>query len=419
MSRDIWNVLGIAATNDERAIKRAYAARLKITSPEVDAVGYMHLREAYEAAKQEAHLQRQLEQEPAEVDGEAEQATATPALAEPADLQVSQDDESRHRELQHPAGHEEAGQSGTRLEIGSPQQQALARLHELLRQRDLDGFREALEVLLAGDTFSTLDDQYLFVGAIAVLLNQFQPLDVAWCGQIAARLNVREHENPYMGDHRFSWVYEQLLDHYRQWRTSQTRTHLQAHDDLAGLPGYLHVYHVLTAPFDAERLSALTRSQTYHRLAQRIFERATSDAGIAIPLENRAWWERTAMAGKHQPVADAAPAKERDGTRTQFWPIWIVFMLLLAAGRSCQGSSREPHGSLQSLDVSTLSRDDPRRPLALDLERLRRQQLCDPQTRELMRQLFRQLSRGDITSRTYNEGMAALIARCPDPRVRR
>jgi hypothetical protein len=69
---DIWSILGIEATGDERAIKRAYAKRLKIISPEADPAGYMQLREAYEVAKQYASF-AQLEQQDA---GEPEIADA-------------------------------------------------------------------------------------------------------------------------------------------------------------------------------------------------------------------------------------------------------------------------------------------------------------------------------------------------------
>lgn len=48
MKVDAWQLLGIAPTSDVRALKRAYAARLKRCRPEDDAEGFALLRGAYE-----------------------------------------------------------------------------------------------------------------------------------------------------------------------------------------------------------------------------------------------------------------------------------------------------------------------------------------------------------------------------------
>ena len=47
---DCWQILGIEPTNDERAIKRAYAKQLKTTRPDDDAAAYQQLREAFDYA---------------------------------------------------------------------------------------------------------------------------------------------------------------------------------------------------------------------------------------------------------------------------------------------------------------------------------------------------------------------------------
>ncbi len=58
---NIWSVLGMTATRDERAIKRAYAARLKVTRPEDDPAAFQILNDAYQAALQLARQANDLD----------------------------------------------------------------------------------------------------------------------------------------------------------------------------------------------------------------------------------------------------------------------------------------------------------------------------------------------------------------------
>ncbi|KRA44386.1 hypothetical protein [Pseudoxanthomonas sp. Root630] len=54
MTESAWDILGIEESVDSRAIRRAYAARLKTTRPEDDAVGFQLLTDAYEWAMGDA-----------------------------------------------------------------------------------------------------------------------------------------------------------------------------------------------------------------------------------------------------------------------------------------------------------------------------------------------------------------------------
>ena len=71
---NIWTLLGIAATSDEREIRRAYARRLKLTRPEDDPAAFQALNEAYQTALRMAQYARADEPDEAEWSGPAEPA---------------------------------------------------------------------------------------------------------------------------------------------------------------------------------------------------------------------------------------------------------------------------------------------------------------------------------------------------------
>lgn len=370
MDPTVWEILGVEATTDERAIKRAYATKLRVTPPEVDPAGYMKLREAYENAKNYAQFhQRRAEMESAAAEQAEEPATATMP------------------ETPMVAGHE-----ASRL---SAQQQAFADLHSLLEKRELDTFLQKVASIQSDQTFATLDEQNDFVGEVACLALNFDIEDRQWYGRLASLLGARDHENIFPIGTRYWYAYNELLRSHAELRATATRAHVQDQNDVVVSPGYLHVYHVLTGPFDAERLSALTRSQNYHRLALHILERAKLDSTIVIPPENREWWDRTAMAGQHRPTAEpatntgtAAATEDDSGSDVAYWTIWLVLIVLVLGIGGFRGdSSREFKIDRQQL--KQLQPYDPKPPL-VDHSLLKQEvnaaldprlALCDSKTR--------------------------------------
>ncbi|MDN2680100.1 J domain-containing protein [Janthinobacterium sp. SUN033] len=83
--RSLWEILDTEPTGDERALKRAYAKRLKVTRPEDDPAAFQELREAYEYALRHAHLFAEEFPEPQAAEAAATETPEAPPMG-PADL---------------------------------------------------------------------------------------------------------------------------------------------------------------------------------------------------------------------------------------------------------------------------------------------------------------------------------------------
>lgn len=404
-----WQLLGIAPTSDLRAVKRAYAAKLKVTSPERDPTGYMQLRDAYEAAKIYAEQQRFAEEIEASQGAPEGNDTAADVRSEPVP------------EVEPPP---------------TPQQQAFEELRALLEGRKLDAALQKIEAIQNAQLFASLDDQQDFIGMVALLVHHFEIADQPWRGKLAALLGARDHDNIFPQDSRYWFPYHALLESYAELRDAAARGQARNQDEYASTPGYLHVFHVLTAPFDSERLTALTRSQTYHRLAEAILERAKTDPAVVIPRENREWWERTAMAGQHRPAAQPVAANQAPAESSGSFPLWILWpmiVLLISGLRTCGGTGTSTtHFDREEMRRLTerlqtqreMSGDAPM--LLPDLLILRRIEACDPSTRTLvnlrlvdLREQYKSAHVGEppaaLSQLQDDPQLASLLAKCPNP----
>jgi len=181
-----WLILNISPTSDERAIKRAYAARLKQTRPEDDPSGFATLREAFEFA---LHLARQWREQEALAQPGQEAVSATtesPIEAIPRRAAQTHSGDSAMEAPLRQAGNEPA--TATLLRADPP-------IHTVYwrdRQAALDG---QIEDLRRAAFDAAIDDAQLSrLAAQYGWLNMVEPpkaLPHEWLRRVRRRLHER------------------------------------------------------------------------------------------------------------------------------------------------------------------------------------------------------------------------------------
>jgi len=254
-----------------------------------------------------------------------------------------------------------------------------------------------------------------------------QVTDTAWLGRLAETLGAREHDNVFPLESGYGYAYQALLDCLSESRKKTTLAQATGHDEIASTPGYLHVYHVLTTPFDSERLMALTRSRTYHQLAESILARSKENPAIVIPAENREWWERTAMAGQHKPMSDVLPAAPGESPPDGSWKLllWFVWIVVVLGFNLTRCSDYPKYSTTSSRTTSVPAAANPQSTV-MDIRRTLRVPLdtCDPQTRIDIYSRVYELRRGRLlhdippSERVAEENdpeVVSLLQKCQPP----
>ena len=162
---DPWKTLGIAATDDEHDIKKAYTARVKRANPEDDPEAFQQLRQAYEFALGYARWHR----------SHREQPSPPPNPSPP----------SRPAPVARPIRSNRAAQLGAFESEWATEaaDQLLAKVVELHDDAKAFASEQAWRMLITHECLWNVDARQRFERSLIelIVLNQFELPPAVWC----------------------------------------------------------------------------------------------------------------------------------------------------------------------------------------------------------------------------------------------
>jgi hypothetical protein len=289
----IWNELGIEPTTDGRAIKRAYAARLKQVHPEDDPAGFQRLRKAYEDALEHANGK------PRRVAPSVTLPPVETTPPRPAKPRVP----FRARSAPHRRGAGNGAPPIVAIRGADPEtprgRDAVARLQNIHAELGEEAAIELLHELCHASANWSVDDRDRFALDLARWLGSFEP--VRWPLLMAADEHLRWSQ----------WVDDALagrLDPPIRKVVGYLRRHAAIERFRADLlsqhftPKRRRMIELLLMPFDVEALAAereklswwarATWFEDFRKVAEALEEEYASLVDLGVDARTLEYWTR-------------------------------------------------------------------------------------------------------------------------------
>lgn len=374
-----WQYLELERTSDKRAIKRAYAKKLKQTNPEDDPAGFQALREAYQDALEQADY-IDVDDNEYTTDDEWVDYTSTQESPSQSTVKTPNNDNNVLLDISYPLHKEDTPESNQENEQSSERfrskdqlledltwqeaspdsnpvnqtqpdnsqhiqseteiEHLLDSLFDLLEQDALQGACDSLRHIYANDeALIPLDARYEFEGRLLLRILEQERFPLPFVGAAIDLFQWRLYDNPFPDDDQFSWAFETVMSNFYQIEAqihvldNYTR-HLSRHlkKNSEGEKIRLEVEDCFFSNFNEEDLSRLSESQSHREVAYHLLRTADAedypDNIHPIPLQTRSWWY-THVWDKYQQWPDAG---EDESGGFNFWRfvlvVWVISFVL-------------------------------------------------------------------------------------------